>query len=175
MTNTDWKIVCEDSAAKYQGTLYINPEKYTYLLDRNMKVYDFGIFKALSQAMGGYIFPNLITDFGNCIEQWRFEGVIAEETRHASELLMMEWASFIRIKVFNARDVYLYGGEYPTQPNVDTEYAIKADADRLLIDPDKGVPVKISKLQFSHSKNSPDIPWQMDVLVGMDFEMTKKT
>lgn len=169
---SDFKIVAEDSNPDYAGTIYLLTEKYEYLLDRNMKIYDFSIFKALSQAFGGKIFPNMISDFGQCIEKWRLQGTISEATRALSEIKMMEWAAFVRVKSFNADDLYLYGGEDPDHPDVDAYYRIRGSDDRLFtVGSSKGVPIKINKLQFSHMKNRADIQWQMDIMVGMDFEI----
>jgi len=171
-TITDFKIVAEDSEPEYSGTIYLLTEKYSYLLNKNMKVYDFSIFKALSQALGGKLFPNMITDFGQCIETWKLEGRISESTRALSEIKMMEWAEFVRIRSFNCDDLFLYGGEDPANPDVDTEYRIKGDDDRIFTPgSSKGVPIKINKLEFRHSKNRADIDWIMEIMVGIDFEL----
>lgn len=169
---SDFKIVAEDNNPAFCDTIYLLTEKYEYLLDKNMKVYDFSMIKALSQALGGKIWPNLITDFGQCIEQWRLTGVISESTRHLSEVKMMEWGSFVRIISFNAHDLYLYGGEDPDHVDEDAYYTIKGSTDRLFGDSDKGIPIKIAKIQFTHEKNRADIAWVMDIAVGIDFEMT---
>ena len=155
--------------SQYNGEIFLKVEKWQYLINRNLKIYDFPILKSVSDAMGSKTFGSFTTDFGQAYETVQLEGVVDQGGPTIAQRLinnrtrMMEISYFVRQKAFNAEQCFLYlGNEFNNKTPLN---------DRLNIDAtDNGMEGKIDKFQFEWNKGY-KLKFVAQFQVAYDFEI----
>ena len=167
-------------------TYHLKCESLDYEVDRRIKVYEMPIFKALSQALGGDIWSNIMTDWGVCIESFNLTGIINEGNKVASFNKMMELSHVVRVLGFNSYRNVLYMMADPTKDVTDKSTWCLHNGlpygsrmlmhDKALYQGDTGfkggLECKINKIKFQHEANVPAIRWNMQIIIGFDYEFT---
>ena len=173
-------IVAVDGTDTELDRLTMKCEDMTYDIDRKITIYDIGIIKMFSEVtetLGlGNVWQNWITDWGKSIEKFSLKGIISEGSKYDSLVEMMAMSGFVRTTNYKSHKNLLYIGADPDDPSDLTKYAVKAgenDKDkRIGADSAKGLECKIAKATFKHVGNLGYIEYTLEIVIGMDFELT---